>query len=113
MPKLFTTPSSTEASARAAIETAERKVMSLQRFLKRICERDIFWPVIQQAGLDPKKADCRLIWGAPEVPELLVSDQLKAFELSVIRRDELRKMLVKQGWELWEPEEVAHTVEKK
>ena len=48
------------------------------------------------------------------MPELLVSDQLKAFELSVIRRDELRKMLVKQGWELWEPEEVgAHAVEKK
>ena len=114
LPKLFTTPGFTEASARAALETAERKVMSLQRFIKRICERDIFWPVIQQAGLDPKKADCRLIWGAPEVPELLVSDQLKAFELSVIRRDELRKVLVKQGWELWEPEEVgAHAVEKK
>jgi hypothetical protein len=88
--------------------------MSLQRFVKRICERDIFWSVIQQAGLDPRKADCRLIWGAPEVPELLVSDQLKAFELNVIRRDELRKMLVKQGWELCEPEEVdAHAVEKK
>lgn len=87
--------------------------MFLQRFIKRICERDIFWSVIQQAGLDPRKADCRLIWETPEVHELLISDQLKALELSVIRPDELRKMLVKQGWELWEPEEVAHPVEKK
>jgi len=88
--------------------------MSLQRFVKRICERDIFWSVIQQAGLDPGKADCRLVWGAPEVHELLVSDQLKAFELNVIRRDELRKMLVKQGWELWEQEEAGTLgVEKK
>ena len=52
--------------------------------------------------------------GAPDMPELLVSDQLRAFELSVVRRDELRKMLVKQGWGLWKPEGVdAHVAEKK
>jgi len=46
LPKLFTTPGFTEASARAALEIAERKVMALQRFIKRTCEREIFTPLI-------------------------------------------------------------------
>ena len=57
LPKLFTTPGFTEASAKAALEIAERKVMALQRFIKRTCERQIFTPLIQQAGFDPKKAN--------------------------------------------------------
>jgi len=60
LPKLFTTPGFTEASARAALEIAERKVMALQRFIKRTCEREIFNPIIRQAGLNPAKANCRL-----------------------------------------------------
>jgi len=68
--KLLTTLGFTEASANAAIEVAERHVMSLQRFTKRIVEREVFVPVIQQAGLEPKKADCRLNWGMPEKPDV-------------------------------------------
>lgn len=105
LPKLFTTPGFTEASARAAIEIAERRVMALQRFLKRTIEREIFWPVIQQAGLEPAKADCRLNWGIAEKPEIEVADVLRAFELGAIRSEELRKMLTAAGWEVWEPEE--------
>jgi len=67
LPKLFTTPGFTEASAKAAIEIAERKVMALQRFIKRIVEREVFTPVLEQAGFDPKEAECRLEWGLPEV----------------------------------------------
>jgi len=70
LPKLFTTPGFTEASARAAIEIAERKVMALQRFIKRIVERDIFTPVLEEAGYDPKQADCRLNWGPPEALDM-------------------------------------------
>jgi len=66
LPKLFTTPGFTEASANAAIEIAERKVMALQRFIKRIVERDVFTPVLEQEGFDPKQAKCRLEWGMPE-----------------------------------------------
>jgi len=110
LPKLFTTPGFTEASARAAIEVAERKVMALQRFLKRIVEREIFVPVVEQAGFDPVKAQVRLNWGMPEKPELTVGDQLRAFELGAIRSEELRKMLIKQGWELWEPEQTTERV---
>ena len=110
LPKLFTTPGFTEASARAALEIAERKVMALQRFIKRIVEREIFAPVIQQAGLDPKKAECRLNWGMPEKPEINVADIVRLAEVSAtsgvqyIRPEEVRNMLVKIGFELTEPQ---------
>jgi len=100
LPKLFTTPGFTEASARAAVEVAERKVMALQRFIKRVIERELFTPLIEQAGLDPRKAECRLNWGQPSLPEINVADMLKAFELGVIGRTELRNILQKIGWEL-------------
>jgi len=66
LPKLFTTPGFTEASAKAAIEIAERKVMALQRFIKRIVEQEVFTPVLEQGGFDPKQVDCRLNWGIPQ-----------------------------------------------
>jgi hypothetical protein len=101
LPKLFTTPGFTEASARAAIEVAERRVMALQRFIKRTIEREIFTPVIEQVGLDPAKAGCRLNWGMAEKPEVVVADVLRAFELGAVGSEELRKMLKRAGWELW------------
>ena len=110
IPKLLTTPGFTEASANAAIEVAERHVMALQRFIKRIVEREIFALVIEQAGLDVRKADCRLNWGMPETPEIEVADIVKLAEISAtsgiqyVRPDEVRKMLVKIGFELTEPQ---------
>jgi len=98
LPKLFTTPGFTQASANAAIEIAERKVMALQRFIKRIVERDIFTPVLEQAGFDPKQAGCRLEWGMPEALDYeklakilpyLVELQLNA----VIEPSEIRTVL--------------------
>jgi len=111
LPKLFTTPGFTEASAKAALEIAERKVTAVQRFIKRIVEREIFAPVIEQAGLDVKKADCRLNWGMPETPEIEIADIVKLAEISAtsgiqyVRPDEVRKMLVKIGFELTEPQQ--------
>jgi len=102
LPKLFTTPGFTEASAKAAIEIAERKVTALQRFLKRTIEHQVFTPLILQAGMNPTKANCRLNWGTPDKPQITVENMLKAFELNAIRKEELRKMLVKAGWELWD-----------
>ena len=99
LPKLFTAPGFTEASAKAAIEIAERKVMALQRFIKRIVEHEIFVPVLEQAGFDPKQARCRLNWG---VPEALDYEKLAALlpQLVVLTRDvaaikprEMRKIL--------------------
>lgn len=100
LPKLFTTPGFTEASAKAAIQIAERKVLALQRFIKRIVEREVFAPIVNQAGMDARKAKCRLQWEQPEKPQLNVEDVLKAFESGAVNAEEVRAMLVKAGWEL-------------
>jgi len=106
LPKLFTSPGFTEASARAALDMAERKVMALQRFIKRVIEREVFAPVIVQAGFDPKKANCRLNWGAPERPQISVADVVRLAEISAqfnvqyVRPEEVRRMLVKMGFDL-------------
>lgn len=113
LPKLFTTPGFTEASAKAAIEVAECKVMALQRFIKRIIEREIFAVAVKQAGLDPAEANCRLNWGVEGKPEFSVQDMLRAFELGVIRTGELRRMLTKIGWELSETEILAEGAERR
>jgi len=106
--KLFTSPGYTEASSRVVEELAERKVFSLQRFVARTVEKEIFVPVVTEAGLIPEKAKVRLTWGAPEVPEIIVADILKAGELGFIRPEEVRKNLTKIAkWELWEPEQAA------
>ena len=100
LPKLFTTPGFTEASAKAAIELAERKIYALQRFMKRAVEKEIFTPIVQQGGYDPQKAGCRLNWGIPEKPQIVVADILRAAELQLISPIEFRGMMKKVGWEL-------------
>jgi hypothetical protein len=103
IPRLFTTPGFTEASARAALEAAERKVMSIQRFVKRIVEAEVFNPVLKKTGYSPIESKVRLNWGKPEFPELEVSDIILAFEKGAIDVQELRNMLVKSGWEIANP----------
>ena len=100
LPKLIIKRGFTEASAKAAVELVERKVMALQRFIKRVIERQIFTPLVEQAGFDPREARVRLHWGVPERPDLRVSDILRAFELGVISREEARSMLAEIGWKL-------------
>jgi hypothetical protein len=106
LPKLFTSPGFTEASAKAALDMAERKVQALQRFIKRVIEREIFSPVIAQAGFDSKKADCRLQWGLPERPQITAADVVRLAEVSAqsgvqfVRAEEVRRMLVKMGFDL-------------
>jgi hypothetical protein len=100
---LFTTPGFTEASAKAAIDIADRLIMPIQRLIKRDVER-LWSKVIKAASadLDPVKASVRLNWGAPETPEVIVADLIHAAELGLIRSEEFRKNVVKFGWELWE-----------
>ena len=102
LPKLFTTPGFTEASAKAAVELAEKKVYALQRFIKRMIEKEVFAPIVGQAGFDSKKAGCRLNWGTPEKPLINVADILRAAELQLISREEFRSMMKESGWELTE-----------
>jgi len=105
IPKLISTPGFTEASARAAVEVAERKVMALQRFMKRVVEREIFKPIIEQAGYDPERAAVRLNWGIPEKPEINMADLIKAAEQKLISPGEFRNIARKIGWEITEPKQ--------
>jgi hypothetical protein len=75
--------------------------MPIQRLIKRDVER-LWSKVITAANpkLDPVKASVRLNWGAPKEPELLTQDILKAHELGVISRDEIRKILQGIGWKI-------------
>jgi len=91
LPRLFSTPGFTEASANAALDLQEMLIKPVQRYVKR------------QVESEPAEAQVRLNWGSPETPEVNVADMLKAAELTLIRPEEFRKNAVKLfGWELWE-----------
>lgn len=106
LPRLFSTPGFTEASARAALELQDMLIDPIQRMIKRRVEREIFRVVVMQAGFDPVKAKVRLNWGSPESPEIVAADLISAAcssagSLPLIRPEEFRKNAVKiLGWEL-------------
>jgi hypothetical protein len=103
LPRLFSTPGFTEASARAALELQNMLLDPVQRMVKRRVEREIFTPIIKQAGYDPAAAQVRLNWGNQETPALTAADLIAAADKGLIRPDEFRKNAVKTlGWELWD-----------
>lgn len=103
LPRLFSTPGFTEASAKAALELQDILIDPIQRMVKRRVEREIFAPILLQAGYDPIKAQVRLNWGSPETPEITASDLISAAEKQLIRPEEFRKNAIKiLGWELWD-----------
>lgn len=107
LPRLFSTPGFTEASAKAALELQGMLIKPIQRYIKRQVERDVFSVVLSQAGLDSAEAKVRLNWGSPKTQEISMADMLKAAELGLIRPEEFRKNTVKFGWELWEQPETS------
>jgi hypothetical protein len=102
LPRLFSTPGFTEASARAALDLQGMLIKPIQRYIKRQVEREIFNPVLAQAGFNSAEAKVRLNWGSEKTPEIVMADMLKAAELGLIRQEEFRKNAVKFGWQLWE-----------
>jgi hypothetical protein len=102
LPRLFSTPGFTEASAKAALDLQAMLIKPIQRYIKRQVERDIFDVVLAQGGFEPAKVQARLNWGSPQTPEISMADMLKAAELGLIRQEEFRKNAVKFGWHLWE-----------
>jgi hypothetical protein len=84
-------------------------IKPVQRYIKRQVERELFLPIIIQAGLDPVKAKARLNYGSPETPELNPSDLITAADKGLIRPEEFRKNAVKFGWELWEEKSAVAT----
>lgn len=88
------------ATAKAAVEVVENRVMAFQRFLKRGVERHLFDRVVAAAGLDPAQAQVRLNWGMPESLDYekltqilgLLTELIKV-NPSVIGTQELRNIL--------------------
>ena len=111
LPRLFSTPGFTEASAKAALELQNMLIKPVQRYIKRQVEREIFDVVLAQAGLDSAKAQPRLHWGFPKTQEASMADMLRATELEFIRPEEFRKNAIKLGWELWEETQPENSVE--
>ena len=105
LPRLFSTPGFTEASANAALNLQDMLTKPIQRYIKRQVERDIFNAVLTQSGFNPAEAKVRLNWGSPETPEVVMADLIKAAELGLIRPEEFRKNATKFGWELWQETE--------
>jgi len=102
LPRLFSTPGFTEASAKAALDLQNMLIKPIQRYVKRQVERDIFDVVLTQEGFNSAEAQVRLNWGSEKIPEIVMADMLKAAELGLIRQEEFRKNAVKFGWQLWE-----------
>jgi len=111
LPRLFSTPGFTEASAKAALELQNMLIKPIQRYIKRQVEREIFDVVLAQEGLNAMKAQARLHWGFPKTQEASMTDMLRAAELGFIRAEEFRKNAVKLGWELWEKAQSESAVE--
>ena len=109
LPRLFSTPGFTEASANAALDLQDMLIKPIQRYIKRQIERDIFTPILRQANFESSKAAVRLNWGSPETPELVPADLIHAAQLGLIRPEEFRKNAVKFGWELWEDKAAKKT----
>ena len=103
LPRLFSTPGFTEASANAALELQNMLIQPIQRYIKRHVERELFDTVLSQAGVDPAQAQARLHWSPYKTQEPSIVDLLKAAEQGLIRQEEFRKNASKFGWQLWEP----------
>ena len=108
LPRLFSTPGFTEASARAALELQDMLIDPIQRMIKRRVEREIFAVIVKQAGFDPVRAGVRLNWGNEETPTITAGDLIAAADKGLVRPDEFRKNAVKiLGWELWDDPNAA------
>ncbi|MFQ5711742.1 MAG: hypothetical protein ACE5GD_08180 [Candidatus Geothermarchaeales archaeon] len=111
--RLFWMPGYTEASAKIAESQLERKITALQRYVKRVYEREIAAVLIEQAGMSPKRANYRIHWGMGEKPEVTLRDIIELAKLSAetgvqyMTPREVRKALAKMGIELLEEPTVA------
>jgi hypothetical protein len=108
--KLYTAPGFTEASATVADKVSGRKVYLLQRFLKRIVERQIYRDLLKSNGFDPVKDRVTFNWGL-ERPEVTLADVITLAQISAetgvgyMSKEETRRMLRKFGFEIEEEQE--------
>jgi hypothetical protein len=92
LPRLFSTPGFTEASANAALDLQDMLIKPVQRYIKRQVEREIFLLVLIYADKSPKEAKVRLNWGTAETPELVPAYLIHAAQLNLIRLEGLGRL---------------------
>ena len=92
LPRLFSTPGFTEASAKAALDLQDMLTKPVQRYIKRQVERQIFLPVLIYAEKSPEEARVRLNWETSETPELVPADLIHAAQVNLILPEGLGRL---------------------
>ena len=108
--RLFTKPGFTEASAREANRIQANLVAAIQRAVKRTVERQIYYPLLESYGIDPRKAEVRFNWGIPEKPKITLEDVQRFYSTPphvepALTRPEVRKILRGLGFPIAEEAE--------
>jgi hypothetical protein len=95
----------TEASARAMLDTVDRRVAGMQRYLKRRIEAEVFKPLIEAEGLSEVP---RLYWGLPrtKLDEVTLDDVANLVRSLVLDPGEARRWLARMGF----PVEVSESI---
>jgi len=85
----------TEASARAAETIGERRVFRMQRYMKRLIERNLYTSWLLEEGLDPVKAKVQLNWRINDKPkaETLLPILLQTWQEGGMSDEEWRKVI--------------------
>jgi len=99
--KIHTETIFAKATAEEETKLFQKKVLSMQRVLKRQIEA-LWAKCLKEWGFDPVKAKARMNFGVPEIPEYNIQDVLKAVEQGVIDKDEARQMLREARWKIVE-----------
>jgi hypothetical protein len=107
LPRLFSTPGFTEASARAALGLQDMLIKPSSGTSNVKSKKKSLLQSSLRQDLTPPRLKVRLIFGSPETPELVPADLMRAAELGLVRAEEFRKNAVKFGWELWDSKETA------
>lgn len=86
----------TEASARVQLEVIQRHVDGIQRYIKRVVEREIFKPLIEEAGGGEVP---RIRWGRPStgVENITIRDIALLVQAAVITSRQAIDLLRKMG----------------
>lgn len=102
-PLLTYLKNATEASARVQLDVIQRHVDGVQRYIKRVLEREIFKPVVEKSG---KKEIPSIRWGKPStgVENITIRDIAMLVQSYVLTSKQAIDLLRKMGLPIEEPQ---------
>ena len=84
-------------TSRASSETTDnlvmKRVQAFQRYLSNKLKRELYDPILQQSGKDPKKANLQISFGVPDVVSLTVDQVLALYNSKAITVEEFREYI--------------------